>query len=235
MTKLKNLFGLGLLTLAFTLTSCNQDEIDGLNREIDANEAQIASLQGQLDTANSQIANYQSIIQDLHATNGALEISLSEAEALASELGAELSAANANIESLNAQLDELNAVLAETQAELEATVAAAAAQAEADGIEINRLMNELDEARAQSEVDAARIAELEAQLAAADSSTRELIQNIREKFLFLYAPSVDTDGDGFSNLLSSDGSTLYGDLNDEDLTDAQLLDSFAGFAAKMGS
>ena len=226
----------GLAVLGLSLTSCDkkQEQIDQLNDDLRLSEAQVEALRVKLGEANDAIADYQSVIATLEGTNADLLVQLSEAEALAADLSIELDAANADNDALNAQVAELEAMLAETQAELDRTIAEAAAQAAADQVEINSLLERISVLEADAEANAAEIAELKALLGAADAQLVEVIQNIRDNFLFLYAPSLDTDGDTFSNILYADGTDTGFDLNDEGLTDEMLLDSFRGFAAKFG-
>ena len=231
---MKKLFLPLLLVAGLTLTSCNQDEIDNLNNTIEQRDATIAGLQSELADANSDISSLEGVIRELQASNSGLTIQLSEAQALAAELGDNLNDANASIESLNAQVDELNAIIAETQAELASVQADNAAQA----AQISELQTALADALATNSDNEALIAGLRADLDAARAAAGEeynaLIEGIRAGFLFLYAPSLDTDGDGYSNILTSDREDTGFDLNDEGLTDSMLLDSFNGFVRAMG-
>ena len=267
------LTGLAVLGLAFA--SCERE--DGVSQadvdQVSANAAQqAAQLQAQIDAANTLIAGYQSEIEALNNENAQLLSNVSDQAALITSLTGQIQDLNtvvsdleaqaaalagtieeqseviSNLENTIAEANELNADLNEIIADLRNQIDELIAAAQADGVQINDLFNQIagleaDLATAQdNSADEATIAaleadiaELKAQLAVANGTVTALVKSIREGFLFLYAPSLDTDGDGYSNILTSTGEDTGFDLNDEGLTDAALIDSFKGFAAKFGA
>ena len=161
----------GLAVLGLTLTSCQKDDV---NNELNSANEQITALEGKLDVANDQIASLQGTILELTVVNNLLTADLDAIIIIAGDVNQQLSEAlaqgevdAATIADLEAQVANLEADIIETTAALQAQIDELIAAAQADDVQINNLLSQLDAANETIASQSGTIASLEGELAAA--------------------------------------------------------------------